>query len=138
MKLTLGVQRYYAKELAAGEAYLWVRPVVLVGALALDYQPHTAAWRSGARFGAAPTQLKQVVLHQVGYDSRPGKPCFVPHSSFRDPSAGPNPPPRRVLSSGACICRAAGFLQHLAKHAACGSTLSRGLCVQGERGVQVR
>lgn len=70
---------YYTSAMAKGEAYLWVRGNTDL-VLLLSMQ----------RCGSERTTL----LAQTGYDTRPGKPCFVPHSAFKLPNAGPNPPPR--------------------------------------------
>ena len=71
---------YYTSAMAKGEAYLWVRgPADLLWLAVLLHTPCSS---------------HGVLVLQTGYDSRPGRPCFVPHSAFKIPTAGANPPPR--------------------------------------------
>ena len=39
----------------------------------------------------------------TGYDSRAGKPCFIPHTSFQDPSTPADAPERESIELRAYI-----------------------------------
>ena len=78
----------------------------------------------------------RAVWVQVGYDSREGNARFVPHSSFKDPSAPANPAPRCAQVSGllASYCLLLGCAG-LPGPASSLASSEAGLCAcQGERG----
>lgn len=67
---------FYASRMEPGEAYIWVRMIPVIAAPAAEGVRAEPRWP------------------QVGYDSRPGNASFIPHGSFKDPSAPSDAPPR--------------------------------------------